>query len=49
MTLYSMLAVAYFEEADLVRLIGQPYIDYMRTTPRYIPRLCPMKKSQKIT
>ena len=37
---YILFAVPYFEEPDLVRSIGPVYIDYMRTTPRYIPNIC---------
>lgn len=36
---YILLAVAHFEEPDLVRKIGSKYEDYMKTTPRYIPSL----------
>lgn len=37
MTAYTLIAVAHFEEPDLVRDIGQKYVEYMKTTPRYIP------------
>lgn len=34
---YIVFAVAHFEEPDLVKSIGPDYVDYMKTTPRYIP------------
>ena len=39
---YILLAVAYFEEPDLVKKIGSLYKEYMKKTPRYIPNLTPV-------
>ena len=38
-TVYILVAVAHFEEPDLVRAIGQDYVEYAKKTPRYIPNL----------
>ena len=37
--MYTLFAVAQFEEPDLVKEIGSEYKEYMRTTPRYIPNV----------
>ena len=34
---YMVFAVAQFEEPALVMEIGPKYVEYMKTTPRYIP------------
>ena len=47
MTVYTMLAVAYFEEPDLIRIVGPQYEEYMKITPRYIPQLCPVGKKKE--
>lgn len=38
-TAYILFAVAKFEEPELIRDIGPQYVEYMKTTPRYIPNL----------
>ena len=39
LSIYIIVAVALFEEPDLARNIGPKYVEYMKTTPRYIPTL----------
>jgi protein-S-isoprenylcysteine O-methyltransferase Ste14 len=35
---YILLAVRY-EERDLVRYLGQAYVDYQKRVPKFVPRL----------
>ena len=39
LTAYVVMAVKYFEEPALIRLFGEPYLEYMKTVPCFIPRL----------
>ncbi len=45
-TLYVVYAVAVFEEPDLVKEFGSDYEKYMKTTPRFVPKI-PWFKKQK--
>lgn len=47
LTVYILFAVAHFEEPDLVEEIGPNYVDYMKTTPRYIPNFTSYKASKE--
>jgi protein-S-isoprenylcysteine O-methyltransferase Ste14 len=47
MTLYLFIAVPYFEEPDLVKLFGQKYRDYMKTTGMFFPFLLPLRKKEQ--
>lgn len=37
LTIYIVTAVKFFEEPALMRLFGDPYQEYMKTVPRFIP------------
>jgi len=41
------LPVINVETSELEKVIGEPYIDYGRHVPRFLPRLTPWKKSDK--
>ena len=39
LTTYVVCSVALFEEPDLIKEFGQDYVEYMKTTPGYVPRI----------
>eukprot|EP00040_Diaphanoeca_grandis_P024476 m.134496 g.134496 ORF g.134496 m.134496 type:complete len:264 (-) comp29743_c0_seq1:62-853(-) len=39
MSMYIGIAVTFFEEPDLIRDLGMKYVEYMKKTPSYFPRL----------
>ena len=39
LTAYIVCAVVMFEEPDLIKEFGQDYVEYMKTTPRFVPRI----------
>ena len=39
LTVYVVTAVKFFEEPALIRVFGEPYREYMKTVPRFIPQL----------
>ncbi len=44
-TIYILIAVPLYEEPDLIKQMGPEYIEYMKTTPAYIPSVpCLIKK-----
>ncbi len=38
----------YSEEPGLIKRFGDDYVEYMKNVPRWIPRLTPWEKEEKI-
>ena len=47
-TVYILIAVPLYEEPDLIKQMGSEYIEYMKTTPAYIPNVPYLKKKKAI-
>ena len=47
-TVYILIAVPLYEEPDLIKQMGSEYIEYMKTTPTYVPYV-PYLKNKKAT
>ena len=47
-TAYILIAVPLYEEPDLIKQIGPEYIEYMKTTPAYIPSIPYLTKEKFI-
>lgn len=45
-TAYILIAVQLYEEPDLIKQIGPEYIEYMKTTPAYIPSIPYLTKTK---
>ena len=43
-TVYILIAVPLYEEPDLITLFGAEYVEYMKTTPAYVPSIPYLKK-----
>ena len=43
-TVYILIAVPLYEEPDLITLFGAEYVEYMKTTPAYVPNIPYLKK-----
>mmetsp|Transcript_17810 Transcript_17810/g.54446 ORF Transcript_17810/g.54446 Transcript_17810/m.54446 type:complete len:278 (-) Transcript_17810:208-1041(-) len=46
---FVLFTVSYYEEPDLEKHIGQPYLRYKRQVPGYLPSLCPVLHSTTTT
>jgi len=44
MSAFVFYTVTFYEEPDLEKSIGAPYVEYMETTPAYLPGLCPVTR-----
>ena len=47
-TIYILIAVPLYEEPDLIKQLGPEYIEYMKTTPAYIPSIPYLTKKKTI-
>ena len=45
-SIYILLAVALYEEPDLLKRFGAEYEQYMTATPGYIPKICVFTRTQ---
>ena len=45
-TVYILIAVPLYEEPDLIKQMGSEYIEYMKTTPAYVPYVPYLKKKK---